>query len=368
MESSTTDVCEWCKRPMLPPGAQVTGQTKPVSAEAQEAAEPPGRSLGEVTGADASGQQEPTSEEAKLEAELRPLGGHGEQAQQAESPASPPPAAAPPTPPASAEPPQAAEPASPAPTEAATPSASPASPAPTEAAAPSASPASPAPTEAATPSASPASPAPPELDSAAEPQEPQTGEPEKPQASDGTAPTHGLADEATATSIDISQYTGDDDSIFRPIVREEANAEDTRDLLQQKHRRKLEEARGPEIPENTRLLRCLIAGLVIAVPVALLQYFITGDTATVLFSSVPLARSSSFISAVKYGIASGVVFGFGIGALLVRLKKGPGLGFLVGLLVGLGVGNGIWAVIPGIIVGIYAGKAATFGVRQVVNV
>ena len=26
MDSSTTDVCEWCKRPFLPPGARVTGQ------------------------------------------------------------------------------------------------------------------------------------------------------------------------------------------------------------------------------------------------------------------------------------------------------------------------------------------------------
>ena len=324
MESSSTDVCEWCKRPMLPPGAQVTGQTKAPSEEAQEAAEPPGRSLGEVTGVDAAQEEDAGQQHPKPQAELRPLGGHGAQAEKA-APAAPPPQAGPPaTPPVSDAPPQE--------------------------------------TTAATPG-------PPVLEPEAGSQEPETAEPAQPQPQEASGPSHGLSDEATTTSIDISAYMGDDNSIFRPIVKEESHAQDTQDLLKQRHRQRLEQAQGPDIPENTRLLRCLIAGLVVAIPIALIQFLVTHNTVTVLFTSVMLSRGSSFVAALKYGIVSGIIFGFGIGALLVRLKKGPGVGLVVGVILGLtAMGNGIWGALAGAIIGIYAGKVATVGVRRVVNI
>jgi hypothetical protein len=329
---------------MLPPGAQVTGHTKAPSEGAIEAAQPPGRSLGEVTGADA--QEETASAEgpSKSEMELRPLGGAGAQAEQAQPPAPPPPAARPP-----------AEPTSPAPPPPGPPPA---------AKAPEPETPEPETPEPETPEPETPEPETPELETP----ELETAEPEEAASSASNMPSHGLSDEATVTSIDISEYTGDDDSIFRPIVREEPQAEDTRDLLQQRHRQKLEEARGPEISENTRLLRCLIAGLVIAVPIALLQFFVTGNTVTVLYTSISLGRGSGLFAALKYGIASGIILGFGVGALLTKFKQGPGLGFFVGLLVGLSLGNGFWGMIPGIITGIYAGKVATFGVRRAINV
>ncbi|MBN1460320.1 MAG: hypothetical protein JXA57_12350 [Armatimonadetes bacterium] len=323
MESSTTDVCEWCKRPMLPPGAQLSGQTQPPDKQAQEAAEPPGRSLGEVTGADAAQEEDPAQQHPKSEAELRPLGGHSEQVVAPEPPAPPPQEAAPAAEADFLEPP----PTKPTPA------------------------------------------APPKIEAEAPAQEPQQTEPEQPESS-VTGPSHGLAEEATATSIDISEYMGDDNSIFRPIVREEPKSQDTKDLLAQRHKRRLDEAREPEISENTRLLRCLIAGLVVAIPIALIQYLVPPhNTVTTLFTSVQLSRGPSFVAALKYGIVSGIIFGFGIGALLVRLKKGPGVGFVVGVVLGLSaMGNGFWGALAGAIIGIYAGKVATVGVRRTVNV
>lgn len=317
MESSTTDVCEWCKRPMLPPGAQVTGQAQAPTKEQQKAAEPPGRSLGEVTGADAAQEEEFAGEHPAPQAELRPLGGHAGSAEKAE----------PPAPPA-----QEANFLEPPPTH-----------------------------------PTPASPR--QAEPAASPQEPETTAPAQPKSGRLGAPSHGLSNEATATSIDISAYMGDDDSIFRPIVREEPKGQDTQDLLKQRHRQRLEASQGPQMSENQRLLRCLIAGLAVAIPIALLQYLITKNTVTVLFTSFTLSRTTSLMAALKYGVASGLMFGFGLGALLVRLKKGSGMGFFVGVVLGLtAMGNGLWGALAGAIIGIYAGKVAMAGVRRVVNV
>ena len=162
---------------------------------------------------------------------------------------------------------------------------------------------------------------------------------------------------------------GDDNSIFRPIAREEPKSQDTKDLLAQRHKRRLQEAQGPDIPENTRLMRCLIAGLAVAIPIALIQYLLTKSTVTVIFTSFTLSRGPGLLAALKYGIVSGIIFGFGIGALLVRLKKGSAVGFFVGIVLGvMAMGNGIWGALAGAIVGIYAGKVATVGVRRVVNI
>ena len=179
---------------------------------------------------------------------------------------------------------------------------------------------------------------------------------------------HGLSTEATQTSIDISKYLGSDQSIFRPIVKEEDAAKEGRDLLAQRRKAMADENRGPEISENQRLSRCLVVGLIVGVVFALAQFIVTGKTVQVIYTSIPLGRGDNLFTALKYGIASGVIYGFGLGALLVRLRKGPGLGFFAGMLVGLTSGAGHWGAIPGAIVGIIAGKIATKGIRRVINV
>lgn len=187
--------------------------------------------------------------------------------------------------------------------------------------------------------------------------------------SDGK-PTDGLAPDATRTSVDISQYIGSDQSIFRPMKRDEEQSSGAADLMARKKRKggALDQDKGPEISENTRLSRCLIVGLAVGTLFALAQFFITGNTVEVIYSSLRLGRGANFFTALKYGLASGVVFGFGLGALLVKFKKGSALGVVAGIMVGLSLQNGIWAVIPAAITGFIAGKFATIGVRRVINV
>lgn len=190
-------------------------------------------------------------------------------------------------------------------------------------------------------------------------------------AADG-GPTDGLAADATRTSVDISQYIGSDQSIFRPMKRDEEKSSGAADLMARKKRKggALDGDKGPEIPENTRLGRCLIVGLAIGVFFALAQFLITGNTVDVIYTSLRLGRGASFFTALKYGIASGLVFGFGLGALLVKFKKGSFFGMLAGIMVGLSLQNAFWywAVIPGAITGFIAGRFATTGVRRVINV
>jgi hypothetical protein len=183
-------------------------------------------------------------------------------------------------------------------------------------------------------------------------------------------PSSGLSDDATRTTVDISQYMGTDQSIFRPIEREEEQSTGLADLMAQKKKKggAFGEDKAPEIPENTRLGRCLIVGLAVGVLFALAQFLITGNTVEVIYTSLRLGRGESFFTALKYGLVSGLVFGFGLGALLVKFKKGSFLGLLAGIMVGLSIGNGIWAVIPGAITGIIAGRFATIGVRRVINI
>jgi uncharacterized membrane protein len=62
------------------------------------------------------------------------------------------------------------------------------------------------------------------------------------------------------------------------------------------------------------------------------------------------------------------MFGFMLGALLVRLQKGPFIGMLAGLLLGFGIQNGVWGYLAGAVSGILVGRFATLGVRRVINV
>jgi len=289
MESSTTDICEWCKRPMLPAGATISRkaaeevrQDNSGDDSAGTAAEPPavreeeGVDLVEEDFAQAPAEEEPPAaseppEQEEPEHRLRPLGG---------------------------------------------------------------------------------------------------AQPSPQQTSGGPGqPSHGLSDNATQTSIDISQYIGDDQSIFRPQKRPEPASAmpGGGDPLAQRRAGMGKSEPTSEISENTRLVRCLLAGLVISMIIALIQYAVTGEMVLFLYF-LRLGRGPSLMVAIKYGLASGVVLGLGLGAILVRLRKGPFLGLVIGLLVAVGFKNAPWALIAGALTGIVAGRFATVGLRQQVTV
>ncbi len=331
MESSTTDVCEWCRRPMLPPGSTVSAQAaKDLKESGQPIAVPhnagqnasEGRLLVQEDPEEGREEEQPGEDQADRAGvdgeapQLRPLGGTDQHL--------------------SAGPTGAPEQPSDGPSDIDRQSST-------------------------DTSDGPAGPGDTPSDVDRQSSAGAGAEPDR--------PSHGLAEEATRTSVDISQYVGSDQSIFRPIVREDDTKSDgTDDLLKQRARRRAAaEGDGPKWSENERLIRCLVVGLAASLVVALAQFFITGDTVNALYG-VTVGRSDNLFTVLKYGIAAGVVLGFGLGALLVRFQKGSGLGFILGVLVGLSLGNSYWGVLPGIIVGIINGRIATLGVRRVVNV
>ncbi len=331
MESSTTDVCEWCKRPMLPAGATVSGKaTRELQAEraAGSAGSPhtpdrePAEGLSAMSASEPEGEEQAESAEAResdgelAEHVLRPLNAvEPEQTPDASEPSPPP------------------DPTSPEPT----------SPEPT----------SPEPT-----SPEPASPEPPT------PTGPPVGEGQP------AMPSHGLSEEATRTSIDISQYVGDDQSIFRPLKRAEPTAAPggADPLARATGRRVRDEGPVSDIPENVRLGRSLAAGLVINLVLAVAQFAVTGQTQQQLYGFLQLGRSASLLVAVKYGLATGLLLGLGLGAVLTKLKRGPFLGAIVGVLVASGFGNAPWALIGGALTGILAGRFATVGLRRTISI
>lgn len=294
MESSTEDVCEWCKRPMLPAGASITGRTR----EGGAAAEPSGGEP-ESPGEDAEGAAplagEPTTEEEQPEEEAgRPEVGEGAKEQV--------------------------------------------------------------------------------LRPLGSTQATRGG---------GTAapsmPSHGVSQEATQTSVDLSQYTGKEESIFRPIERpQRADTLGGADPLAARRRREEAEAKS-DIPENVRLVRSVIAGAIISVILALLQLIVSrtleGASSVpnqLVFASVALIRDlgdrDSVLTVLIYGVLVGLMMGLGLGAVLVRFKRGPFIGMIVGLLVGYGLLNGVWGYVCGGLTGIASGIIATVGLRQVARV
>ena len=280
MESSTTDTCEWCKRPMLPTGATIAGQRGPdgeaVEGDAAEAVEETQPLVEEPTGAEEQPEGKPAAEESVL----RPLGS---------APAAP---------------------------------------------------------------------------SGAGPQP--------------AMPSHGVSAEATQTSVDVSQYTEGEDSIFRPIERpERADAMGGTDPLARKRRAQAEVK--SDIPENVRLLRSVVAGVIVSVLLALIQFIVrrvsegaTGVPPGLIFASVALIKRlgepDTLLATLLYGILVGVMMGLGLGAVLTRFRRGPLAGMLVGVIVGYGLMNYPWGLITGAITGIACGIIATVGLRQVLTV
>ncbi|MFB3882496.1 MAG: hypothetical protein ACE149_14610 [Armatimonadota bacterium] len=291
MDSSTTDVCEWCNRPMLPAGATVSAAAakevkrngRPIVAAPQPSPEAEaGLPLHQEEPQEEAvlAQAQPAAQAAEPDVLLRPLGGG-----------------------------QHTDDASPAPL-------------------------------------------------------PQSSQ--APQR----AGSHGLSDEAMKTSIDISQYMGADQSIFRPVQKEAGySSASSLDRVATKKTASAQTGPGSNWSENDRMIRCAIAGLVICLVYSLALFFVTKQVPDRLFTAIPLGSSGSFVTAIKFGIASGLVFGFMLGALLVKWQKGSGIGMLLGLILGYtAVGSFTLLAAAGAIAGIFAGRFATLGVRRVINV
>ncbi len=306
MESTTTDVCEWCKRPMLPQGASIS----------QQAAE---QQAGEQVAAEQQAAEERAAEQVEaVQPEEEP-----EQAAGAEAEALP------------AEPEAVAR----------------------------------------------------EREGAAEAADASVLRPlgggEKTPSPGAPAPgasSHGLGDGATQTSVDLSQYAGTDESIFRPIERPETTGTiGGADPLGIRRRGLGKMKTVSDIPENTRLMRSVVAGIIVCVIFALFQMILSRMIEdhpevpnSLVFGAFPLIKSlgssGSIMSVLLYGVLMGMIMGLMLGAVLVRLKRGSVVGLLVGLAVGYGLQNPPWGMIAGAACGSAIGVIATRGLRQVVNV
>jgi len=192
-------------------------------------------------------------------------------------------------------------------------------------------------------------------------------QPAKPPASTAGAPSHGLDDAATQTSVDLSQYMDDADSIFRPIERstQSAAAAPGQDIEAKARRASMVRQQEAEssVPDNVRLLRCLMGGMLVSITLSAIQFAVTGKLPD-KFYWISFGYRTTAATAVYYGVLTGILFGLGIGALLVRLKRGSFLGLLVGVAVGAGLGNMPYAMIAGGLTGVIAGRFATAGYRR----
>jgi hypothetical protein len=123
----------------------------------------------------------------------------------------------------------------------------------------------------------------------------------------------------------------------------------------------------------------VIAGIAVSVVVTLAQFVISLMVENVrdvpqslIFATVALikslGKSGSPLTVLLYGILVGAMMGLGLGAVLVRFKRGPFLGMIIGLAVGYGLMNPPWGLIIGALTGIVAGRFATVGLRQVMGV
>ena len=187
-----------------------------------------------------------------------------------------------------------------------------------------------------------------------------------------SGPSHGISDDATRTSVDVANYLGPDQSLFKPISRVEhsATSKGLDPLSHRGGRRK--ETQVSDVSDNVRLMRSTITGLVVCFPLAIVQFALTKRVPERVFSAVPIpGGGDKWVAAIVYGIFSGIAIGFGLGALLTQFKKGPVLGLLLGLVLGifgLATEPWYWGALAACITGFVAGRHATYGYRKVLQV
>lgn len=279
MDSSTTNVCEWCKQPMLPPGQSVGGRNGQPAQPPEEKSAPASQQTSdslqqlEIKSEEPQEAAPPETPEAPAQEDvLRPLGG-GDQ-------------------------------------------------------------------------------------------------PAKPPARPAARPSHGLEASATQTSVDLTQYMNDADSIFKPIERSTQSAAAPGPNLEAKARRAslaAQQQAASSISDNARLFRCVIAGLLIAIIVSVIQFAVTGEVPKKLYF-IGLGYKTTPTTTVVYGVLTGLLFGLGLGVLLIRFKRGSLLGMVAGMAVGAaGLNNIPYALITGGLIGLIAGYFASTGRRLVIG-
>jgi len=187
----------------------------------------------------------------------------------------------------------------------------------------------------------------------------------------GAGPSHGLSSEATRTSVDVANYLGPDQSLFKPISKTEHSAtSNSLDPLRHRSRKQMQTV--SDISDNVRLMRSTITGLMVCFPLAILQFLLTKKVPDTIFTAVPLVRGGdTFFAAIVYGAVTGIGIGFGLGALLTQFKKGPVVGLLLGLLLGffgLATQPIYWGITAACITGLIAGRHAIHGYRKVLQV
>jgi hypothetical protein len=188
----------------------------------------------------------------------------------------------------------------------------------------------------------------------------------------GSGPSHGLSADATATSIDMSQYQGTDQSVLQPLERPEvAGASAVRDPLAARRKAARERRDRPEVPDNIRLMRATITGSVLAVALTIVRFLATSPHSVPgdFVMLIPIKGNDTIAGALLFGALAGVLLGFMLAAMLVQFKRGPMAGALVGLVLGFGaLGGGLWGIVTGVVCGFANGYQAAKGMKQVINV
>ncbi len=171
-------------------------------------------------------------------------------------------------------------------------------------------------------------------------------------------------------SVDVSQYVGAGQSIFRPIERQRdaGTPFSPQERYAASRRAARERGQAPEVPENTRMMRASIAGAIVAMTAAMVQFFVTKQVPLKMLV-VPIEANDKFSGAVLYGVTTAVLLGFMLAAMLVKFRKGGFVGLIAGLVIGwAGLANFPWGLITGGVAGLLVGILANRGVRHVVNV
>ena len=192
-----------------------------------------------------------------------------------------------------------------------------------------------------------------------------------PRTAADSQPFPGTGREGSDTSVDVSQYVGSDQSIFRPMAKPRVASSTTgsADRMAEKRRAAIEREQGREIPENIRLLRASIGGAAVALVVTLVEFFATKQVPDKLIV-IGISNYTAFSGALMYALLLAVLLGFMLSAMLVRFKLGPFAGLILGLVLGAAAlsNNFPWGLIAGGLAGIICGVLGTKGMRRVISV